>query len=351
MTINQNDASASQPPTLPNPARIVPNEAVGPLGPLECFYADKKANAGRLLTTLLSRGNRSFEIADRERTLARIDETDPFRIRTLTLAQRSLGFKSAVFASLVMGWVEPIITTDLSKSGAWKLDPTEPAQEVFSRVCRILGPMLFDKKTEKRAANLIILAMLWLSHTRQLDATVAASSLYRASRKGDAREPSSHQLNRAAMLLLARPPIKMAALRTVLDFAQLWVIRANTAQAEAHRRAVEAEGAFREARTLRDQLQSLQHENSSLEKRCSDLSIEVADLNERLRGEEITSTHALTEIRTRQSAFLTSLLDRYFGTALEAARMEPPRIAVIRERIEIAQESVQKEIEWLRSSD
>jgi hypothetical protein len=348
MTIYQKEASPGQSSEHRNTSIIVPTEVVGPL---ESFYADKKANAGKFLATLLKNGNRTFETTDRERTFSRIDETDPFLQRTLTLAHKSLGFKSAVLAGPVIAWVAQIITSDLSKTSAWNIDPAESAHEVFSRVCQIYGPSLFNKKTEKRTGTLLMLAMLWLSHTRQLDATAAVSSLHRLSRKGDAREPSSHQLNRGALLLLARPPIKMPTLRAVLDFAQLWVIRANIAQGEAQRRAVEADGAIREARTLRDQLLSLQQEKSSLENRCSALSIEVAGLNERLRGEEITSTHARSDIRARQRAFLTSLLDRYFGTAVEAARMEPPRVAVVRERIEIAQELIQKEIEWLRSSD
>jgi hypothetical protein len=110
-----------------------------------------------------------------------------------------------------------------------------------------------------------------------------------------------------------------------------------------------AEHAAGEVRTLREQMSLMKRENDEQKNLSERLKDEIKQLEEELRTKEILSTHALSEFRSRVLAFLKSLDERYLSPASEAAELSPPRAVVIKERIEIAQQSLQKEIEWLKS--
>ena len=94
---------------------------------------------------------------------------------------------------------------------------------------------------------------------------------------------------------------------------------------------------------LRTDIATLQEGKATAESRIAELEKQIVNIRDGYR-------HQIYEMRERMRGVLQGQLTRWLQTALDASRANPPKAAVIEERVEDALKLIEKEIQWLQPS-
>ena len=244
-------------------------------------------------------------------------------------------------------WIGVAVVRGSEPLRCLNLDQSRSAEDLLLEIFRALGPIPRDKKLARRALNQLVCATLWLSGIRSLDFFRAAEML---SSFLSISKPStiSSQVQNISLQQLPRLATNPRLLRSVLTFATPWVFRANAAQAESLRTGAALGDLRDEMRKLQTALDESEHSNSVLREKLDIELRQIQELTDKIRGRQVTSKHELLEHCSRSRGFLEKLRTSYLSTALDAAKLHPPSVTVIQERIELALESMETEMERLR---
>lgn len=165
------------------------------------------------------------------------------------------------------------------------------------------------------------------------------------SRSGEAQvEPS-------AIGIILGSPLKKPGLPVMLALHAAW-----------HKRTT---AAVERIRQLESTVARLEIESAQLTEKLGEARAEIGGLkstvhanDERItaRAQELTDTrtaaqHRHDALKGRVRGFLEGELSRWLQNASEAANIEPARVRVIQERLQSALGGIQKEAQWLQSSD
>lgn len=317
------------------------------------YYLDK-VPAARFLTALKKNKITKFQENDIQHCLDSLDEKDPEFAKTLELlfraanAQWSLARQCVAFASRAC-------TQQLSKHYQIELHLNKSANVVFAEVLHGLTPGLTEKTVDYRAVNLLKAVGLWESCSRSLDEVNAvgllAEELLTTKAKGSRGIPPVFEV-------LFRPANKVKAMTDMLRVAEHSLIKAQHARESEIRERQHRNKEFRRAQDYLDQLkearaelETKQEEVTALRATLTASENERASLEKKIGHQQAISAHKEGELKGRSRVFLEKKLIPLLETAHEFAELDPPRKSTIVERLEMAQDEIRGEIEWLRSTD
>ncbi|MBF6568063.1 MAG: hypothetical protein IVW54_04205 [Candidatus Binataceae bacterium] len=311
------------------------------------FYADKRTNPAGFLKSLKQGRVKTFDSEDTRRVLQNLDTLDPSYNKTLGLAQRIFASGSSSPLYWCLEWVGSAVLRGSEPLRSFSVDQSQSAEDLLREISRTLEPIPRNKKLARRSLNQLLCAVLWLAGVRGLDFFRAAEILSGFLSLPKSSTVSS-QVQRSSFQQLSRLATTPRLLGSVFIFATPWIFRANAAQSDSQRSAMAVADLRDELRQFQTSLRESEQSNSELRKT---LDIEVrrsGELAEKVRGGQITSKHELLQLCARSRGFLEKLKTSYLSTALDAAKLQPPSVTVIQERIDLALESIETEMEKLR---
>jgi hypothetical protein len=254
-------------------------------------------------------------------------------------------------AGMLLRWCEQIVRTRDEALQNWSLDPSESAAGAFRKLVDWAYPLTRGKKdrVKRRTAEACVsIGLNVLVARRALSPLDALRELASASGAlGDRRTSAS--LQRTIAKQLGR-----AAAKQLFDFARIVSLCNDeiTAIEDACRRANGT------ADELRQQREALENERTILKAELQSLSSDIHRRNSRiteltadLEGAKVRAHQELDKLKARFRREIGERLGGLLGDAWDAIDTDPPHPTVARERLEVARELIQKEIEWLVSSD
>lgn len=151
----------------------------------------------------------------------------------------------------------------------------------------------------------------------------------------------------AMLPLLSKAAVLAAAVR-VYDACRA---RMDEIEREAASLREEAARVGQDLATTQQSLESAEHRIQEQTERMAALDKQVAELGKDLKAQITTSTHDRQMLKARVKGFLRGELTRWLQTSHDAATAIPPRTNVITERLEQALALLDKEAQWMESSD
>jgi hypothetical protein len=329
---------------------VTPPGRDGPPGPIPLleYYRSREVTPAKYLAALRAAQPPRIDRGDSEQVLKEIAELDPRFQKTLALVSNAVVEGRGDASVWVLSFARDALAKELRRQDPWPGAGETRAHELFDEIAQGLRGDLRNPKTAWRASNLLRAAALWLGHDRGLDITdalpVIASVVPPPS--GD-RTRRSAQRERTAFLAKLRGKEDMSQLVEVLS---PWIRAAREARSDAARLEGEAEELRARASDALREARHAQGEAAALREALGQAQAKIVELEKQLQGAQVLGMHGVSEVRSRQSAFLNKRLRRLLDTAMEASSSDHPSPRVVVENLELALEVIDEEIEWLRSS-
>ncbi|RIK30034.1 MAG: hypothetical protein DCC55_37585 [Chloroflexi bacterium] len=151
------------------------------------------------------------------------------------------------------------------------------------------------------------------------------------------------------LLLVAAPELPILSMYVSFVTAQKAAVGSLVTQVQAQEQQIERLVA--DSTKLRHTIEDLRTENLGLRQKLADAAETVAQMREETLNTRITYEHRMAEQRGRIAGMFQNQMKRWLEESLHAIRSNPPRIAVIEERLEEALALTDKELQWLRPSE
>lgn len=321
---------------------------------LNDYYRIKKLPAARFLAALKKNKVAKFQDDDYQRCLDGLDEQDPEFARTLDLLFRAASASSPL-AKQCIAFATQACSQQMVKHYRIAPDLNTSANAFFAEVFHGLKSGLIGSKTNRRSVNLLKAVGIWMSHSRNLDEVETIGFL--------AKELLSQKAKRsggipAAFEILLRPAIKIRVMSDMLRVAEHGLSKAQhareseiKARQQRDRESSRAQDYFGQLSSARAELERKAEEIAALGTKLQASNEKRAALETRIEHQQAISVHGEGELRGRSRVFLENKLSPLLATAREFAELDPPRTGTIVERLEMAQEEIRNEIEWLRFTD
>lgn len=276
-----------------------------------------------------------------------IDRLDPTFQKTLALAVKVFEAGPSSTVRWCAEWPSTALLHELQGKQSLSIDQGARAEEILVGISTGLRPGTRGKNTAKRALNQMAIAVLWLADSRGLDVLQAMHVL--RDFVGPARKGmDSNQRDRLAIQNLLKGFTGLRALQGLVLFAQTFISRAETAADETIRARAMLSESREDIAKLQARLEQSDSELIQLRRELESEKRRYAELESQARGEQIALRHETQQLQARFAGFLEKTIGVPLATALDAVKLEPPRIAVVQERLELATEAVQSEIHKLR---
>lgn len=321
---------------------------------LNDYYLIKRVPATRFLAALKKNKVAKLEDDDVQSCLDGMDEQDPEFARTLDLLFRAASTPSSLTRHFI-AFASRACKQQLSKHYQVEPDPNISAQAFFAEVFRGLEPGLIGKKVDNRSLNLLKAVGIWTSHSRNLNEVETIEFLAKKLLSQEAKKNGGIPVSFAILL---RPTNKIKAMTDMLRVAERGLTKAQHAReaeiTERRQRDKEfkrAQDFFNQLKLVRADLKRKEEEIAALSAKLEASEDERASLEIGIERQQAISAHGEGELKGRSKVFLEKKLSPLLETAQEFAELDPPRRGTIVERLEMAQEEIRKEIEWLRSTD
>lgn len=318
------------------------------------YYRLSKLPAQRFLSAMKKNNIGKLRDDDVQFCLASLDRSDPEFGKTLDLLFRSANVRSSL-AQQCVTFASRACRQQLSRHYQINLDLNKPANDLFVEVFHRLKPALTGKRTDDRSANLLKAVAIWESHSRNLDEVEAVGFL--AKQLLSKRAHSDGEIP-AAFQVLFKPATKIKTMGDMLRVAERTLLKAERARASEIQERDERERAFRRSQ---DYLNQIREANSKLGEKDDEIAglrarleaseDEKASLQKKMEHQKAISAHEEGDLKGRFRVFLERKLRPLLETAHEFAELDPPRKSIIVERLEIAEEEIRRETEWLKSTD
>jgi len=319
---------------------------------LRGYYTSKQSSASKFLSALHKAKKSGFiEIDAEEKALTTINEHDPDLSKTLALLHKSKDHLKGKFHHCCANFAQKVIEDQLKRKRSpvprFDVSPSER----FKVICDAFSSDLEDKKLGKRAINAVAISVLWLNHLDSPNFEHIITRIRKFLSVKSKSQLTRTEIEKKAVGLIAAPPVTPANVKKLLSFAAAW-------EDETARERERSRNAAIELATAREKINSLREKNeklsTSLEGNRVQREREKKEYEQKLeynKGEYINIRHDLTSLRSRLNATLSRKIKEPIDRAKEAAGLDPPRLAYIEQELEIVARDVEKEIEWLKSSD
>jgi hypothetical protein len=316
------------------------------------FYGTKNASPARFLNDLRNGNVWEFNPDDVEAALRLLDEGDPKFSRTTALAVAAVSEKDGRFARTTLAFVQEATHARLARNPRWARGESEvdgSSEDRFRSLVRSQAERLAAAKKRPEALNLLLASALHMVYAERLPTEVVIVELADALDEHP-RLTADADLARVAHLVAAGKT-GASELRLQLQLALPWINAARKARASAEDEAARA-------RLLDANLDTSEQELDLTTRRLTDTArnlqaaqAEIQALKADLVAAQHHNAHDLRETRGRVAGALNGRLVDLVATIKDALEVEPPRLAVAREKVEIAQDELERQLEWLRSSD
>lgn len=317
-----------------------------PITTLEDFFGRRAARATAFLKDLRQAGKWEFTPEDLEAALENHIARDKDFSKTTQLIAAALKERDGRFARPVVAFGESAIRVRLAENPHFvgkDLDAATSATERFDMLARGLSSRLRESKRRAESTNLLLALTLCISHEGGLTPGDAVARLVSALEI----EPSrSTDRQRAQLIWLAEKPKDV---RPALEVTAPWIRATRELEERASQleTKVETERRGREAAEADAVRRSAQV--ADLEKELAAARAEIERLEEGLRAADVHADHDARRMKARLAGLLDGQLRDVVATIDEALSVEPPRVGIAREKVDVVLRELERQVAWLRS--
>ena len=317
-----------------------------PITTLEEFFGRRAARASTFLKDLRKADQWEFSPEDVQKALQAHSERDKDFSKTTQLIASALKERDGRFARPVVVFGEKAIRRRLADNPRFvgmDLGAAADTTEKLDIVARGLGPRLREPKRRAESTNILLATMLCVTREGGWAAVDAVERLVSAL---EIRPPRTADRQRAQLVWLGEKP-KDA--RPALEMAAPWIratheLEGRVSELEA---TVEAESVGRKA--AEDEVVRLSARLADSEKADEDARAEISRLEERMRAADVHADHDARRMKARLAGLLDGQLRDLIMTMDEALSVDPPRVEIAREKVDVVLRELERQVSWLRS--
>lgn len=350
--------SAAQPPAQDVPTsgqEIAASAAPGPrqerkrlkrepIVTLEVFFSRRAAKASGFLKDLREADRWDFEPDDVKAALETHAARDKDFGRTTQLVAAALKERDGRFARPTIAFAEAAIHHRLADNPHYigaDTDSPASASERFDLVARALRSRLRESKRRAESTNLLLATLLCASREggiapRDAIARLVSVLEIEPSRSGD----------RAVLTWLGEKP-KDA--RSALELAAPWVRSAR----DLDDKVTDLQAKLDDETSSREEAEAevvrLSTDVADLQKAMADARTQIEQLEERVRAVDVHADHDARRLKARLAGLLDAQLRDLVTTVEEALSIDPPRVEVAREKVDVILRELERQVSWLRS--
>jgi len=332
------DSRGDGPDHVQRPAEL-PEAAV--VVQLYAFYSAKRPSASKFVRVLFKQRVEHFEQSDTQRILGELPTLDPALRKTAGLAASVLRGKGAAQPAC-MEWLTTVL--GLEFDGTWA--EARSLRRAFQWYRQQLASG--RSTAPARAFNALRIALLMLERERSIDPFELVSQISGVVESSRQRTKSDRDIEAAA----ARPFLKASSLTSLRELhgaVVLWLEQSIRARNEARQAEADRERALARLGDLQARASVAEESLVAARAAYDDQRAKAADLAERLQVAENARIHDLGAARARIRGFLQHTVQPRLVDARKAADWEPPRIDVLKERLETILDYIAQEDTWLTS--
>lgn len=338
--------SDREPPTAPESDKGPTPTKRPPITTLEDFFGRRAARASTFLKDLRVADKWDFTPQDVQAALETHGARDKDFSRTTQLIAAALKERDGRFARPVVAFGNEAIRRRLADNPHFvgtNLDAAADATERIDMVAHALRPRLRESKRRAESTNLLLATILCVTREGGLAAGDAVARLVSAL-EIDTRRTADRE--RAQMVWLGEKPKDV---RPALEVAAPWIRSTRELEERASRleATVEHESATRkvaEAEVVR-----LSAVLADLEKAGVNARAEIARLEEGLRAADVHADHDAKRMKARLAGLLGGQLRDLVTTIDEALSVDPPRVEIAREKVDVVLRELERQVSWLKS--
>jgi hypothetical protein len=321
-----------------------------PITSLREFFARKTARPQRLLKDLTAANIWQFSDEDVSSALDLSRETDPRFSRTIGLAAAALQADDDRFRRPILAFVWRSAEQRLRDNPRYgRTSSIEDGAAQLHAVARALEQGLHESRRRVESLNLLMAAALWLQHAEGLPLEAVTDELVNALAEiPRLRRPTARSL---AGFLAEHSKSGPKGVIPVVGIVSPWLDRAKQAMRRADSEEARAEAETAAHERTQAELRAAKAEIAELSEALGVARREAGDLREHLQADRTHYEHGSGRLRSQIAASLSGRLKELISTAQDALEMDEPRVHVAHEKLEIAVEELEKQAEWLRSSD
>jgi uncharacterized protein (UPF0335 family) len=337
-------SAPNSPPTEQSAATPPARKAKLPLPSTLPEFVAAKGGQARLFLRKLKKSAFAVPSADDLRQMAQMLRARPDGALRLLLLLQALDEVTGTIRESTLSLAEEFLRDALPATPL-------PLTDCRATAERLLRPA--DPKGPKPKLDLFGVVLLlalhrgWLADDELFALLARAFPLPKAkpSRFGEAAvEP-------LPLAIILGSPLKRPAILPLLTLHSTWEKR--TAAAAAQIRQLQATVARLEAEKagLAAQLEQARAEITGFKADAGQKAQRIRELETEITDSRTAAQHRHDALKGRVRGFLEGELSRWLQNAAEAVNIEPPRVRVIQERLQSALAGIQKEAQWLQSSD
>jgi hypothetical protein len=343
-TTPPNSPAAAAPPPKPL------SKAKPPLpSSLPEFVGAARASNPRLFLRKLSKGAFSIPSSDESRAMARtVSARKDGALRLLMLLQ-ALSEAGGSNRESILALAEDF----LRERNAFPLQSLPlPASEWRAAIADLVRPPA--PNDAKPGLNTLGIFLLLAFHRNWLAEDDIVALPQTAFPGAKAKQPQSGKAQTpepSPMEVILGAPFKKLNVASLLTLNRAWRKRTYaqaTEIARLHERVRQLEN---EKAALKGELEQAQTRITGLESANRDQQTRILNLERELTDTRTAAQHRNDALKGRTRGFLEGELLRWLQNASEAANIDSPRLRVVQERLQSALNGIQKETQWLQSSD
>ena len=317
-----------------------------PILTLVAFYERKTTKPASFLKDLRTAERWDFDVDDVEAALGLQVDGDKDLARVTQLMAAALKERDGRFVRPVIGFGERVIRARLMDKPYFvgvDRDAMAGPEEKLVAISRALGPKLREPGRRAESANLLLATILWLHQAEGLEARAAVDTMTSAL---TASQPSTRDKERAKLVWLGAHQKDVRAVADLLAPSVAAASRAAAAVEAAELQAAHERSARKDSEA---DVVRIERDVADLQKMVMQLEAEVARLNETLTATRVHARHDVAQVKARVVGVLDSQLRDLVNTVEEALGLDPPRVAVAREKVDVIARELERQVAWLRS--
>ena len=313
------------------------------------FVAASGGNTARVLLRELGKGAVSIPSSDDSLSMVRMLLPRSDGSHRIIFLLQALNEATGSLREAILGLAEDY----LRERGAFPSSPLPLSTEQCRlAIDRLLCPV--TPQGPKPMLDIFCLFLLFAFHRGWLTDDDALALLERAfpsvkskrSRSGDAQPPEP-----SPIAIILGTPLKKPNLPPLLELNSAWKKRTASAVEQIHQLEATIAQLESEKAQVGTSLQQAREEISGLKGDVRQKAQRIRDLETELTDVRTAERHRYDSLKGRLRGFLEGELLRWLQNAAEAADAERPYLSVVQQRLRSALTGIQKESQWLQSSD
>jgi len=293
-----------------------------------------------------------FEESDVVATLDVVKEADPDLVQTRRLLYVSLEKHDGRFAMAACSFATKVLTRVMDESTKNLVDDRGQPEDSLAAFVGNLTPEISDEATQNSAHNALMIFVDILSWKTDLTFERSVPAISRAvgpPAEYGGRTGTNRRRHRIATV--TRPSNELKQTRDLLDLFGPFETDRDHAVKQVELMSSERDESV-------DKAEKAQVESDRLTERVAELDEEIRGLRQELavqldvvKDARISAGAEVSKVKARTAGFFNSRLRGLLEMAKEACEIEPPLTGTAVRQLDQAMGDIEREIEWLKSSD